>query len=134
VAVFNAMTITVDVERPLTEVYDFLADPLNFPSWASGVGDAWDHQGGNDWVSVSPAGRMVYRFADPNPYGILDHVLTPESGEPVAVPMRVVANCEGTQIVYTLFQRPGMSDERLRSDAEWVTSDLMALKSLLESR
>jgi hypothetical protein len=133
-AVFNAMTITVEVERPLQEVYDFLANPSNFPSWASGVGDAFDHQGGNDWVSVSPRGRMAYRFAERNPYGILDHVLTPESGEPVMVPMRVFANCEGTQIVYTLFQRLGMSDDRLKSDAEWVTSDLMALKSLLESR
>jgi hypothetical protein len=134
VAVFNAITINVDIERPLTKVYEFLAEPLNFPSWATGVGDSFEHQSGNDWVSNTPTGRIVFRFAERNRFGILDVITMPEGGEPIYVPVRVVANGEGTQIILTLLQRPGMSDEHLQSDAEWTRSNLQALKSLLENR
>lgn len=133
-AVFNAITINVDIERPLAEVYEFLAEPLNFPSWATGVGDSFEHQAGNDWVSNTPTGQIVFRFSERNRFGILDVITMPEGGEPIYVPVRVIANGEGTQIILTLLQRPGMSDEHLQSDAEWTTSNLQALKSLLENR
>lgn len=133
-AVFNAQTITIDVERPLAEVYEYLADPNNFPSWASGLGGSFEPLGGMDWATDAPAGRIVFRFAERNPHGILDHLVLREAGEPMPVPMRVVANGEGTQVIYTLFRHPGFPEQQLRSDAALVTSDLMGLKRLLESR
>jgi hypothetical protein len=47
--------------------------------------------------------------------------------------LRIVANGSGCDVALTLFQTPGMSDETFEADAEWVQSDLRALKSLLES-
>jgi hypothetical protein len=47
-------------------------------------------------------------------------------------PMRVVANGDGAEVVFTLFQRDGMSDDEMARDAAMVSRDLAALKALLE--
>ena len=39
---------------------------------------------------------------------------------------------KGRELIYTFFQRPGMSDEALESTIEWIRSDLWVLKSVLE--
>jgi hypothetical protein len=52
----------------------------------------------------------------------------------IYVPLRVVANGDaGSEVLLTLFRRPGMSDEKFAADAEWVLSDLRKLKALLEA-
>ena len=52
--------------------------------------------------------------------------------EPLMMPMRVVPNDEGCELTFIYYRRPGMTDEQFASVVEWVTSDFMALKSLLE--
>ncbi len=47
--------------------------------------------------------------------------------------MRVVANGAGSEIIFTLFRLPGISDEKFAADAEWVRRDLNTLKALLEA-
>jgi hypothetical protein len=46
--------------------------------------------------------------------------------------MRVLANGDGAEVVFSLFQRPGMSDEEFARDADWVARDLQILKACLE--
>lgn len=46
--------------------------------------------------------------------------------------MRVVANGEGSELMFTLFQLPGMSDEQFGQDAGMVETDLRTLKVVLE--
>jgi hypothetical protein len=48
--------------------------------------------------------------------------------------MRVVANGSGSEVLFTLFQLPGMSEEAFVADAGMVERDLRGLKSRLESR
>ena len=48
------------------------------------------------------------------------------------VPMRVVANGEGAEVLLTIFRQPGMSDEKFGEDTQWVRRDLEALKAILE--
>jgi hypothetical protein len=50
----------------------------------------------------------------------------------IYIPLRLVANGEGTEVVFLLFRQPGMSDEDFFADAAMVTKDLKALKRLLE--
>jgi hypothetical protein len=47
--------------------------------------------------------------------------------------MRVVPNDDGSELIFTVYQRPGMSDEVFAEDANAVTRDLERLKTLLES-
>ena len=46
--------------------------------------------------------------------------------------MRVFANNDGSEIVFTLYRRPDMSDGMFVEDAKLVKRDLEKLKSLLE--
>lgn len=75
---------------------------------------------------------MNVRFAPPNDFGILDHYLKPNPNIEVFVPMRVVANGAGSEMIFTLFQQPGMSDGNFAKDMEMVKQDLQTLKEVLE--
>jgi hypothetical protein len=55
------------------------------------------------------------------------------SGLQVYIPMRVVQNGSGSELIFTLFRLPDMSDAQFDADAEWVMRDLISLKNLLEA-
>jgi hypothetical protein len=58
--------------------------------------------------------------------------VTLESGAQILNPMRVVPNSSGSEVIFTLFQPPGMSDHKFDEDAGRVQRDLRTLKSVLE--
>ena len=78
-------------------------------------------------------GRVKVKFADKNTFGILDHDVTLPTGETMNNPMRVVPNNDGSEVIFTLYQRPGMSDRMFDEDAKAVTRDLEKLKTLLDA-
>jgi Polyketide cyclase / dehydrase and lipid transport len=125
--------ISVSVDRPPAEVYAFAANPENLPQWAKGLSGSIEKVG-DEWIADSPMGRVKVRFVARNELGVLDHDVTLESGMRVHNPMRVVANGEGSELVFSLFRRPGVSDEAFAADARAVERDLLALKNLLETR
>jgi hypothetical protein len=123
--------VSVRINRPAAEAYEFLCQPGNFPKWASGLGGSLRQQG-TDWVVQTPGGVATVRFSEPNSRGVLDHQVILPGAAPVYVPLRVVANGDACELVLTLFRRPEMSDEKFAADAEWVMRDLQAAKRLLE--
>jgi hypothetical protein len=64
----------------------------------------------------------------------MDHAVTVASGETIVNPMRVVPNGTGSEVLFTVFQRPGMSDAQFYEDAALVQRDLETLKRVLEGR
>jgi uncharacterized protein YndB with AHSA1/START domain len=124
--------ITVSIARPCGDVYEFLREPANFERWASGLGNGLRRVGGKVWRAEGPDGGVTVRFSDRNAYGVLDHEVETPTGERILNPMRVVPNGSGSEVVFTVFQRPGVSDETFEADANWVSRDLQALKQLLE--
>jgi hypothetical protein len=72
------------------------------------------------------------KFVERNSFGVLDHAVTLESGVTVHNPMRVLPNGDGSEFVFTLIRRPGMSDEQFAKDKTAVENDLKTLKDLLE--
>ncbi len=127
-----ARHIGIGIDRLADEVYAFLADPANFPAWAEGLGQGFAHIEGMSWRVLTPMGPMRVLFSEPNRHGVLDHAVVPENGPAMHNPMRVVANGAGAEIVFTLFQRQGMSQDDFAQDAAMVARDLAALKVLLE--
>jgi len=47
--------------------------------------------------------------------------------------MRVMPNGNGSEIIFTLFQQPDMSDEDYARDIGLVQQDLQNLKTIMES-
>lgn len=129
---FEARHISVPIRRPPGEVYAFASRPENLPRWAAGLAGAIENVGG-DWMADSPMGRVKVRFAEPNRFGVLDHDVTLPSGETVSNPMRVLPNGDGSEVVFTLYRRPGASDDAFAEDAAAVARDLDALRKLLEA-
>lgn len=123
--------LRIAIDCPPGEAYEYLAAPENFPKWASGLAGAL-RKSGEDWLAETPEGPAVVRFSERNSRGVLDHSVTLESGTTVYVPLRVVPNPRGCELVLTLFRRPGMSEERFAADAEWVLRDLAVAKRILE--
>jgi hypothetical protein len=131
-AMMRVKHISVSIDRTVEEVYAFLADPANFERWASGLGKGLTPIEGQSWRVDSPEGPVIVRFSPPNPHGVVDHEVTTPAGARILNPMRVIANGSGSEVVFTVFQRPGVSEAAFEADAQWVTRDLESLKRLLE--
>lgn len=128
---FKSKHISVSINRPANEVYEFASNPANLPQWAAGLSGSIENVKG-DWIAESPMGRVKVEFAEKNKFGILDHDVTLPSGEKIYNPMRVFPNDDGSEVIFTLYQRSDLSDQMFAEDAEAVAKDLEKLKSLLE--
>ncbi len=82
----------------------------------------------------TPQGSMPVRFVRVNEFGLLDHDVSPAQGAEVFVPIRVVPNGQGSEVLLTLFQPSGMPDERYAEDRTRVESGLNTLKAVMERR
>jgi len=129
----KSRTITCSINRSSSEVYKFASNPENLPLWVQSFclsvkefGDEWQMETSTGWVGI--------RFVPANEFGVLDHVVTLSDGKSILNQMRVVANGDGCEIMFTLFQLPEMDDEQFVKDAEMVEADLRTLKAVMESR
>jgi hypothetical protein len=130
---FFAKHISISINRPATEVYEFVSNPGNLPKWAAGLSGSIKKVAG-DWIADSPMGAVKVKFADKNDFGVLDHDVTLPSGVVVHNPMRIFPNGDGSELVFTLYRRPGMTEQMFAEDAKAVTKDLQGLKALLEKQ
>jgi hypothetical protein len=127
----ESRTITVRIDRPFDKVYEFLVDPANWNQWAFGLGrNVRRSQDG--WIADSGGGVARVQFTARNSSGVLDHTVIRPSGQHVYIPMRLIANGSGCELLFTLFREPNMSDPQFASDAGFVERDLNGLKRLLE--
>jgi hypothetical protein len=126
----EAKNLSVSIHRGMAEAYRFLSIPENFATWASGLGSL--KKSGGEWVTETPEGLMRVRFSEPNAFGVLDHWVSPAQGMTIYIPMRLIENGTGCELVFTLLRLPGMTDEKFAADAEWVMRDLQAAKEVLE--
>jgi hypothetical protein len=123
--------LSVRIDRPADAVYDYASNPANLSEWAAGLGSSPEQVDGH-WVMDTPEGQVVVDFAPRNEFGVVDHRVTTPSGETVYVPMRVIADGDGCEVVFSLRRQPGMSDADLERDEAAVSADLAKIKEILE--
>lgn len=120
----------------MADVYAYLVQPANMPSWTTAAGPHFQQLAERIWMAPMPGdprGPVTIKFCAPNALGVLDYEVSRAGEESLLVPMRVIPNGAGCDLHFTYFQRPGLSDERLESEVEWVRTDLLTLKALLEA-
>jgi len=122
-----SVSIGLDVKR----AYDFLSQPENFPKWASGLADSLKKVGG-EWMAQTPEGPAKVRFSERNGTGVLDHWVYLASGAEIYIPLRLIRNGDGCELILTIFRHAGATDEKFAADADWVMRDLRTAKQLLE--
>lgn len=130
---FPAKHISVSINRPVLDVYQFAANPENLPKWAEGLSRSTITKVDDGWVTDSPMGKVKIRFVKDNHFGVLDHDVTLSSGEINHNPLRVLKNGKGSEVVFTLFHLPRVSAADFDRDARLIEKDLKKLKSILEN-
>jgi hypothetical protein len=128
----KSRTLSISIDRPPDRVYALVSNPENLPRWATAFARSVKRTQG-EWVVETPDGPMGIRFVPENEFGVLDHTVKLASGVELLNPMRVVANGSGSEVLFTLFQPPGMSDQKLAEDIGMVERDLRTLKRVLEA-
>lgn len=108
---WRAQHITTSIARPPAEVIPVAAD---LSAWAAGVSD-----------------DMTVTFAPGREFGILDHDVE-VGGETFHNPFRVLANDDGSEVVFTLYRRDGVTDEAFAADVAAITADLDSRRELAE--
>lgn len=128
----RSRTISVEIDAPPETVYRCVRDPDQLPRWAAGIcksvtvhGDIWHVDTGSE------LGTVLLEFCPDNAFGVLDHRVTLPDGQSQNNPVRVVANGEGSELMFTVFQAAGMSDAAFLKDVQAVTRDLKTIKMLL---
>ena len=127
----ESSTITVRIDRPFDKVYEFLVDPANWNQWAFGLGGNIRHSP-DGWIADSDGGVASVQFTPRNSFGVVDHTVIRPSGQRVYVPMRLIANSSGCELLFALYREPNMSDVQFASDSGFVQRDLNGLKMVLE--
>lgn len=127
-----ARSFSVSIRADAHTVYERIWQPEFFARWASGLSQSALHKDGDQWLAESAEGPIRIRFTPHNVFGIMDHFVNPGDAAEVHVPLRVVANGQGCEVILTLFRQPGMDEERFSADIKLVNLDLKALKRLIE--
>ena len=124
----------MEIAVPPETVYRCVRDPHQLPLWAAGICKSVTVVDGVWHVDTgTEIGMVLLAFGEDNRFGVLDHTVTLSSGQSQRVPMRVIANGDGSELIFTVFQTEGMSDEAFIKDIQAVTRDLKTIKTLLEA-
>jgi hypothetical protein len=129
---FPATQISISINRSPTDVYAFTSKPENLPMWAAGLSNNVIIKVGDLWETDSPMGKVKINFAPPNEFGVMDHDVILPNGEVNHNPFRVFKNDKGSEILFTIYRLPRMTDLEYHRDVQMVESDLKKLKAILE--
>ena len=127
-----ATTFSVSIDCHWQALCERIWRPEFFPKWASGLSEADLREEDGAWVATGPEGPVRIRFTAHNAHGVMDHFVELGDGNEVHIPLRVIQNGGGAEVLLTLYRQPEMDDERFAADAEWVKRDLAALKKFIE--
>jgi hypothetical protein len=127
----NSKTINISIKSDPKTVYEFISNLENLPKWAPSTFPSIKEVNG-EWLVDTPHGPNKVMLTEKNNFGILDHSVKLVSGVEVYVPMRVLKNGTGSEVLLTIFQTSEMTDEAFIQDIKMVERDLNHLKTIIE--
>ena len=127
-----ARTYSISIRQEWRALYERIWRPEFFPRWAAGLAESDLRPDGEAWIAAGSDGPIRILFTPHNAFGVMDHRVDPGDGNPIEVPLRVVRNGDGAEVVLTLYRQAGMDDARFSADAKLIMRDLRALKTLVE--
>jgi hypothetical protein len=130
-------TVTVTIDAPLETVSADIADPSSHLEWATEFfsGSAED-KGDGTWQMNVPrmGGPVLIRIDGDTALGVIDMYLAPV-GAPfdAPLPIRVIPNGGGSDVLFTLTRFPGQSDQEWTEGLHSMKRELENLKTRHES-
>jgi hypothetical protein len=133
----KSRTLSVSINSKPKTIYEFVLNLENFSRWAKMACRSIKLLNG-EWIAETPQGQAKVRITERNDLGILDHYVrllsSPNIDEDVFVPMRIVQNGDGSEVIFTVFQLPDMSEDKYAEDIKMVEQDLQNLKRTIEEK
>jgi len=129
----SARSCSISIRKEADAVYELIWHPEFFSRWASGLSESAQRKHGEQWLAEGPEGPTRIRFTPHNGFGVMDHFVDTGDSAEAHVPLRVVTNGEGSEVIFTRFRQPDIDEERFSADIKLVNRDLKALKRLIES-
>lgn len=129
---YRTHTVSVGIAIDPETVYAYASEPTHLPVWAPGFVHSIVRQG-NHWIAQTSLGPARFRFAPANEFGVLDHDVELPSST-FHNPMRVIPNGEGSEVLFTLVQLPGVPNAQFERDLDAVRADLNTLRTVVEQR
>lgn len=126
-----SQTISLTIPRNWVDLYETIWKPDYFPKWIGALSETTLEQDGTWWKIVGAESAKKIRFTDHNPYGVMDRYVDTGFGKEAVVPMRVVGNEEGSEVLITIFRQPFTSEEKFAEEIATVQQDLQRLHTLL---
>jgi hypothetical protein len=130
-------TIRVMIDAPFDQVASDLADPDTHPEWGTEFfsGPARPGDEGEVLVTVPRMGGEVrFKVEADVGSGVIDLYLAPHAspfGPPL--PIRVIRNADGVDVLFTLARFPGQSDDEWEEGVASMARELTKLKARHES-
>lgn len=128
---FDARHISQTILCDPSDIAVFAGNPANLPQWAAGLSEGIRNEAGR-WITESPMGDVEVKFRPGIEFGILDHDVIFPDGTAVHNPLRVLHNDDVSEVVFTVYRLPNVSDEDFDRDTAAVQKDLERLRDVLE--
>jgi len=126
-------TQSIAIAAPAGHVFEFVADLEKLPKWAIGFAKEIRRDNGG-WLVRNGSGDEIGIRAVTDPeLGVVDFDMSPAPGVEVPAATRVLANEDGAEYVFTMFQPPGMPDEVFEQQIAELARELIVLKANVES-
>ena len=108
-------TVTAVLPATPEQVFEYLADVENLPDWATEFARRLEREG-DDYKVVNGLGAFYFEIRSDRATGVIDMYAGPTKDELALFPTRVVGlPGGGSAFTFTMFQGPGMPDERFES-------------------
>jgi hypothetical protein len=129
--------VAVTIDRPARALHAFLSDGANWPSWAIvNIRSAVPAAEPGWWRIETADGHGEIRIRADEATGVVDHDFRDpdDPGWVATVPARVVANGRGADFVMTILQPSELEEDAFDRVLRDVTTELAALKEVMERR
>ncbi len=138
-ATMTTKTLVVTIDAPFERVAADLGDPMTHPEWGSTFFSGPAGVSGRPGEVIAPVpmmgGDVRYKIDADTKAGIFDLFLAPagaEFGPPI--PVRLIANGDGVDVLWTLSRQSGMPDEAWEAGLASMADELVRLKNRHEDR
>lgn len=129
--VAKSITKTLDLAANPEAVFDFLANPLNWPQFAVINLKSIKPGKENCFQIISKNGPGELKMCSCKEYGILDHVWK-DSQASWHVYMRAIPNYEGTTLLTTFFQPKQIDSTAFEKSMQEMDLEFAKLRTILE--
>ncbi len=125
-------TVRITIDTPFDQVVSDLSDPISHPAWGTEFfsGPAQPSRDGEVLATVPRLGGEIHMKVDADlAAGRIDLYLAPLDapfGPPI--PVRVIPNADGVDVLFTLARFPGQSDDEWAEGLVSMSRELTNLK------